>query len=109
MGAVIKAASQEKQASIQSISRSSSYLRNHKRRIMKTTAIIVLAFVAMVMLAEPTSALPKRDEANRCPNWVCQNENFLKNCGSIPDKDLNAVSLHYVFNCCPAIVSNGCK
>eukprot|EP00093_Oithona_nana_P010372 10372.XXX_335460_335714_1 [CDS] Oithona nana genome sequencing. len=80
-----------------------------RRRIMKTTAIIVLAFVAMVMLAEPTSALPKRDEANRCPNWVCQNENFLKNCGSIPDEDLNAVSLHYVFNCCPAIVSNGCK
>ena len=84
---------------------------------MKTTAIIVLAFVAMVMLAEPTSALPKRDEANRCPNWVCQNENFLKNCGSIPDEglcpdndeDFNAVLLHYVSNCCPAIVSNGCK
>ena len=79
---------------------------------MKTTAIIVLAFVAMVMLAEPTSALPKRDEANRCPNWVCQNEDFLKNCGSVPDKDLDAVTLHYVFNCCPAIVKtwqNGCK
>ena len=80
---------------------------------MKTAAIIVLAFVAMVfgtfMLAEPTSALPRRDEG-RCPSWVCQSDAFLRCCSSYSYSpgSCNDISRHYMFDCCPNHDFNGC-
>ena len=80
---------------------------------MKTSTIIVLAFVAMVfgtfMLAEPTSALPRRDEG-RCPSWVCQSDAFLRCCSSYSYSpgSCNDISRHYMFDCCPNHDFNGC-
>ena len=82
-----------------------------RRRIMKTTTVIVFAFVTFI-LAEPTSALPRRDEG-RCPNRVCQNDNFLSCCesyGSYYNKNsCKDDSLRpYLFYCCPNHDYKGC-
>ena len=82
-----------------------------RRRIMKPTTIIVFAFVIFI-LDEPTSALPRRDEG-RCPNRVCQNDNFLSCCesyGSYYNKNSCKIDKlqPYLFYCCPNHDYKGC-